>query len=96
MLKKLRNGKVLYLNRRSIEQNQPKHKQKLAQKIEKLKQSDKLNKNIFITETLEAFSLSPSFIPLKKHVSRIFSRPFFVFEIGPVINLHDLKKFIGP
>ena len=60
----MKNSDVLYLTSRSIEQWQPEHKQN-HQKIEKLKES-KLNKNIVIAKTLEAFKPKAKFFPFKK------------------------------
>ena len=59
------------------------------QKIEKLKES-KLNKNIIIAKTLEAFK--PKKKTFKKPISKTCSKPFFISEIGPVLYLQDLKK----
>ena len=58
----MKNSDVLYLTSRPTEQCQPEHKN--HQKIEKLKKS-KLNKNILIAKTLEAFKPKAKFFPLK-------------------------------
>ena len=61
------------------------------QKIEKLKES-KLNKNIVIAKTLEAFKPKAIFFLFKKSISKINSKPIFVSETAPVLYLQDLKK----
>ena len=65
---------------------------KSSQKIEKLKQSNKLNKYILIAKTLEAFTPYAKLHPFKYTYLKKCSRPIFVSEIGPVLYLHDLKK----
>ena len=67
---------------------------KSSQKIERLK--SKLNKNILIAKTLEAFKPKAEFFPLKIPISNICSKPIIVSEIGPVLYLQDLKISIGP
>ena len=66
----MKNSKVLFLTSRSIEaieqQCQPKHKQNNLEKL-KQKQSNKLNKNILVAKTLEAFKLKAKIFPFKKH-----------------------------
>ena len=66
-----------------------------SQKTEKLKES-KLNKNILIAKTLEAFKPKAKIFPLKTPISKICSKPIFVSEIGPVLYLQDLKKNYWP
>ena len=68
---------------------------KLSKQIEKLKQSNKLNK-ILIAKTLVAFTRKAEFDPPKNTYFKICSKPIFVYEIGAVLNLQDLKKLIGP
>ena len=68
---------------------------KIISKNEKLKES-KQNKNILIAKTLEAFKPKKSFFPLKRAISKICSKPIFVSEIGPVLNLQDLKNIHWP
>ena len=53
-------------------------------KNKKLKQSNKLNKNIPIAKTLEAFTPKAKFVPFLIGSTKIGSKPIFVFEIGPV------------
>ena len=90
----MKNSDVLYLTSRSIERCQPEHKQN-HQKIEKQKES-KLNKNILIAKTLEAFKPKANFLPSKIPMSKISSKPNFVSEIGPVLHLQDLKNIHWP
>ena len=68
---------------------------KSAQKIEKLKET-KLNKNILVAKTLEAFKPKTKFFPLKKSISEICSKPAFASEISPVLYLQDLKNIHWP
>ena len=65
---------------------------KSSRKIEKEKQSNKLNKNILIAKTLEAFKLEAKFFPFKNTNFKIMSKPNFVCEIGPVLYLQELKQ----
>ena len=90
----MKNSDVLYLTRRSIEQCQPEHKQNHL-KIDKLKES-RLNKNILIARTLEAFKPKAKFFPLKIHIFKVCSKPIFASEIGQVLYLQDLKKIHWP
>ena len=69
---------------------------KSSQNIEKLKQSNKLKKNILNANTLEAITPREKMIPLKIPISKICSKSIFVSKIGSVLYLQDLKKFIGP
>ena len=69
---------------------------KSSQNIEKLKQSNKLNKNILIAKTLKLLPLRQNLIPLNIPISKICSNPIFVSEIGPVLYLQDLKKIRWP
>ena len=69
----MKNSDVLYLTSRSIERCQPEHKQN-HQKIKKQKES-KLNKNILIAKTLEAFEPKANFFPLKIPMSKTSSKP---------------------
>ena len=74
----MENSDVLYLTSRSIEQCQPEHK--LSQKIEKLKES-KLNKNILIAKTLEAFKPKVKFSPFKNtYFKNMFKTKFCVWN----------------
>ena len=57
----MKNLEVLFLTSRSREQCQRKQKQNHLQKTEKFKQSKKLNKNILIAKTLEAFTPKAKF-----------------------------------
>ena len=84
----------LYLTSRSDWTMPDKTQTKSSRNIEKLKQSNKLNKNILIAKTLDAFTIGK--IPLNLFISKKCSRPIFVSEIVPVVYLHDLKKLIGP
>ena len=68
---------------------------KLSQKVQKPKQWNKLNKNIFIAKTLEAFTRRQNLIPKNIPTSKIGSKPFFVSEVGPVLYLQDLKKSLA-
>ena len=70
-------------------------KTKSSKKIEKLKES-KLNKNLLIAKTLEAFISKAIFFPFKKPISKICSKPIFASEIGPALYLQDLKKIHWP
>ena len=65
------------------------HTIKLSQKVQKPKQWNKLNKNIFIAKT---FTRRQNLIPKMIPTSKIGSKPFFVSEVGPVLYLQDLKK----
>ena len=67
---------------------------KSSEKIEKLKES-KLNKNILIAKTVEAFKPKAKFFTLKKPISK-FVQNQFVFEIGQVLYLQNLKNFHWP
>ena len=75
----MKNSDVLYLTSRSIEHCQPEHKQNHLKKNEKLKES-KLNKNILIDKTLEAFKPKAIFFPFKKPISKLCSKPIFVLK----------------
>ena len=89
----MKNSDVFYLTSSSIEQCQPEHK--IHRRIEKLKES-KLNKNKLIAKTLEAFKPKAKFFPLKTPITKIWSKTIFVFEIGPVLYLQDLKNIHWP
>ena len=71
----MKNSDVLYLTSRSIEQRQPEHKQN-HQKIEILKES-KLNKNILIAKTLEAFQTTANFFLKNTYFKNLFKTNFF-------------------
>ena len=71
---RMKNSDVLYLTSRSIEQCQPEHKQN-HQKTEKLKES-KLNKNILIAKTLEAYKPKAYYFPLKNLFKNMFKTNF--------------------
>ena len=60
------------------------------------KQSNKLNKYIINEKTLKLLPLRQNLIPLKIPISKICSNTNFVSEIGAVLYLQGLKKFIGP
>ena len=90
----MKNLEVVYLISGSFEQFQPEQKN-LRKKIEKLKQSNKLNTNIPIAKTLKLLILRQNVIPLNIPIKKINSKPIFVAKIGPVLYLQDLKKIIG-
>ena len=73
----------------------PARTQKSSKKIEKLKKS-KLNKNILIAKTLEAFKPETKFFPNKTPISKKSSKPIFVSELDPVIYLQDQKNINWP
>ena len=60
------------------------------------KQSNKLNKNILIAKTLAAFIPTAKFDHFKHTSFKNMLKPVFVSEIGPVLNLQDLKKIPWP
>ena len=68
--------------------------QKSSQKIEK--QTNKLNKYIIIDKTLKLLPLRQNLIPLNIPISKKCSKPNFVSEMGALLYLQGLKKFIGP
>ena len=68
---------------------------KSSQKIEKLKES-KLNKNILIAKTLEAFKPEAKFFPFQNTYFKNMFKTNFFSKIGPVLYLQDLKIIIGP
>ena len=86
-----------FINTTETEKCQPEHKQNHLKKIEKLKEP-KLNKNILIAKTLEAFKPKAKYLyfPLKKSFLQICSKPIFISEIGPVLYLQDLKNIHSP
>ena len=87
----MKNSDVLYLTSRTL----PARTQK-SSKNENVKES-KLNKNILIAKTLEAFKPKAKFFfPLQLPISKICSKPIFVSEIGPVLDLQDLRNFHWP
>ena len=90
----MKNSGVLYLTSISNEQWQPEHKQ-THQIIEKQKEP-KLNKNILIAKTLEAFKTKAKFFPFKIPIPKKCSKPILVPEIGPVLYQPDLKKIHWP
>ena len=91
----IKNLELLYLTSRSIQLCQPKHKQKHLKKLRN-KQSNKLNEYRIIDKTLKLLPRKQNLIPLEIPISKICSKPNFVFEIGAALYLQGLKKFIGP
>ena len=71
----------------------PARTQTKSSKIEKLQES-KLNKNKLIAKIL--LNLRHNFSPLKIPISKIFSKIIFIFDIGPLLYLQDLKKIHWP
>ena len=72
----------------------PKTQTKSSDKIEKLKQSNKLNKNILSTKTLEAFTIKAKLHPFRNiNLKNMFKT---IFLNRSALYLHDLKKIIGP
>ena len=59
---------------------------------QKKKQTTKLNKNILIARTLEAFTPKAKFDPLKYNYFKKSLKTICVFESVPGLYLHDLKK----
>ena len=60
------------------------------------KQSITPEKKYSLLKIFQLSLLRRNLTPLKIPISNICSKPIFVSEIGPVLNLQDLKKFIGP
>ena len=69
---------------------------KSSKKIEKLKQSNKLNKNRLIAKTLKAFTPKSKVDPFKYTYFKNMFKANFCSEIGPLLNLQDLKKIHWP
>ena len=91
----MKNLDLLYLNSRSIQRCQPKHKQNHLKKLRN-KQSNELNKYIILDKTWKLLPLRQNLAPLNIPISKISSKPKFFSEIGLVLYLQGLKKFIGP
>ena len=65
---------------------------KIISKVEKLKQSNKLNENILFGKTLEAFNPETNLIDLKLTTSKYVQNCFFFSETVQGIYLQDQKK----
>ena len=67
---------------------------KLSQKLEKLKQSNKINKNILIAKSLEALTNKAKFDPIiyTSFKSMRETETIIFVEIGRVLYLKDLIK----
>ena len=70
---------------------QAKTQTKSSTKNEKLNQTNP-TKIYLLQKLLKLLPLRKNLIPLNIHISIICSRPNLVFEIGPVLCLHDLKR----
>ena len=73
----------------------PARAQKLSQRIEKLKES-KLNKNILIAKTLEAFKPKAKLSRFKNTYFKNMFKTNFCSEFGLVLYLQDLKNIHWP
>ena len=91
----MKNLDLLYMNSRSIQRCQSKHKQNHLKKLRN-KQSNKLNKYIILDKTWKLLPQRQNLTPLKIPFPKILSKPKFVSEIGAVLYLQGLKKFIDP
>ena len=92
----MKNLDVLYLTSISIEQCQPKHKRNHLKKIEKLKQSNKLNKNILIAKTIEDFTPKAKFDTFENTYFKKSQNQILFLKSLQLLSLQDQKKFIGP
>ena len=93
----MKNSKELFLTSRSIEQQCQPKQTKSSRKIEKQKQSNKLNKKILIAKILEAFKLKAKFFPFKNtNFKNMFKTNFCFSNWSSIISARLEKKIHWP
>ena len=92
---RMENLEVLNLTSRSIEQFQPNHIHIISKNWE-TKRIKQTKKNMIIFQNLKLLSHRQNWSRLKILISKVFLKPNFVFEVGPILYLQDPKKIYWP